>query len=80
MKQKTKLEITAAEFDQLKQFGEGPIIRDGYSLSHNPEMSIKIYHGTYEGLKKVEVEFDSEEAAQTSARVPDSKMHGSKNL
>lgn len=62
---KEKLVITAAEFDHLKQFGAGPILRDGYNLSSNPDISIKIYHGKHEGLKKVEVEFNSEHEAES---------------
>ncbi len=67
---KTKLKISAPEFEKLKTFGSDVIIRDGYNLFSSPDVSIKIYHGKYEGLKKVEVEFKSEEQA-TSFQIPD---------
>ena len=59
-----KFEITKEEFEALKKkSGEG-IIRDSYLMSENPEVTIKIYHGRFEGLLRGEVEFESEKAAQ----------------
>jgi len=67
---KTRLDISESEFEKLKTFGSDVIIRESYNLSFNPDISIKVYHGKYEGLKKVEVEFNSEEEAE-SFQVPD---------
>lgn len=68
---KSVLTITKAEFEKLKQLQIGSaIIRDSYNLSSNPDISIKIYHGDYEGLKRVEVEFHSETDAK-SFKAPD---------
>lgn len=62
-----KYEITDAQFEVLKTkaIGEG-IIRDGCIAfkGMNPPISVKIYHGKFEGLMRAEVEFESEEAAQ----------------
>ena len=59
-----KFEIIEAEFDFYKSISTQSIIRDAYELSVSPNISIKIYHGDYEGLKRVEVEFDSESEAE----------------
>lgn len=67
---KTKLEISKQEFGVLKQLASEIILRDGYQISENPDISIKVYHGRLEGLSRVEVEFKSEEEAK-SFQVPD---------
>lgn len=54
-----KLEITCDEFNELKKQSTTAIRRTSYKLSGNPEVSIKIYHGDYEGLIYAEVEFNS---------------------
>lgn len=59
-----KLEITRDEFDTLKLLADDVIIRDGYRLSSNPDISVKIYHGKYEGLVRAEVESESLEELQ----------------
>ena len=56
-------EITKEEFEKLKQNATRAIQRDSYKLQDNPKISIKIYQGDYEGLVRVEVEFESEEQA-----------------
>ena len=61
---KFKKEITLKEFEQLKKQAREAIIRDSYQISDNPQVSIKIYHGRFEGLIRVEVEFSSEEQAK----------------
>ena len=67
---KTTLEISKPEFEQLKTLGTQVILREQFSISSDPEVCIQIYHGKYEGLKRVEVEFSTEEAAQTF-QIPD---------
>jgi CYTH domain-containing protein len=63
--EKEKRRITREEFEELKRGKENEgIIRDGYLLSSNPDVSIKIYHGRFEGLSRVEVEFSSKEEAE----------------
>lgn len=54
-----KIEISEAEFDLLKSLANISIIRDSYKISDAPDISIKVYHGKYEGLVRAEVEFDS---------------------
>ncbi len=60
----SKKEISEIEFNKLKQqqASEG-LIRDSYQLSNNPDISIKIYNGRFNGLIRAEVEFNSEEDA-----------------
>jgi len=63
--EKTRDQITEKEFERLKEGKENlGIMRDGYFLSKNPDISIKIYRGKYEGLVRAEVEFDSEKEAR----------------
>lgn len=57
-------EITREEFNELKTYAKDVIVRDSYIISSNPEISVKIYHGAYEGLIRAEVEFSSETEAQ----------------
>lgn len=59
-----RFDITKAEFEFYKSIPSKSIIRDAYELSKSPNISIKINHGDYEGLMRVEVEFNSEEDAK----------------
>ena len=59
----SKKEISKTEFNKLKQQALKGLIRDSYQLSNNPDISIKIYNGRFEGLIRAEVEFNSEEDA-----------------
>jgi len=60
---KEKKEITKDEFEKLKKKSKKSIIREGFLLSKKPETSIKVYHGDYEGLIRLEVEFKTEKEA-----------------
>ena len=62
---RAKKEISQAEFEALKQKGSEGIIRTKYALSRDPDIAIQVYGGRFEGLVRVEVEFDSEEAARS---------------
>jgi adenylate cyclase len=55
--------ITKKEFDELKQNVSEVIIRDKYTVSENPKIAVQIYHGKFEGLVRVEVEFTSRKEA-----------------
>jgi CYTH domain-containing protein len=59
-----KQEISKEDFDVFKKSASKSIIRDSYKISDTPNITIKIYHGDYEGLIRVEVEFSSEEEAK----------------
>lgn len=61
---KEKKEISQAEFDELKQKASDAIIREKFLISTNPEITLAIYHGRFEGLVRVEVEFETEEEAK----------------
>ncbi len=63
--EKVKECISEEEFDELKLGRDADgIIREGYQLSSNPDISLKIYRGRFEGLVRVEVEFSSREDAE----------------
>lgn len=62
---RTKKEITEDEFENLKQNISKVIIRDRYNISSNPNITIQIYHGRFEGLIRAEVEFNSENEARS---------------
>lgn len=59
-----KTEISQEEFERLRTQASSAIIRDSYLISEQPEVTIKIYHGQYEGLVRAEVEFNSVEEAR----------------
>ena len=65
-----KKEISKEEFERLKGKESEAIIRDRYNISTNPEVSIQIYHGRFEGLVRVEVEFETEEKAKSFVPLP----------
>ena len=63
--EKNKHAIAESEFEDLKVGNDAnEIIRESYELSLNPNVSIKIYHGRFEGLMRVEVEFSTKEEAE----------------
>ncbi len=61
---KYKFELTKEEFEKLKKQSNESIIRESYKISETPEITIKIYQGKFEGLKRIEVEFSDEKEAQ----------------
>ena len=59
----SKFEITKGEYEHLKKFAEASIQRDSYEIQEGPKIVLRIYHGDYEGLTRIEVNFDSENEA-----------------
>jgi CYTH domain-containing protein len=59
-----KFEISSEEFEELKKLSKKSLIRESFFIDDNPEITLKVYKGDYEGLIRVEVEFNSEEEAQ----------------
>lgn len=57
----TKIEISEEEFLNLIKNCSKKIIRDSYLLLDCPNISIKVYKETYEGLSRIEVDFKSKE-------------------
>lgn len=57
---KEKQEITEKEFLKLIKDCKKVIIRDSYLINEKPNITIKIYQGTYKGLIRAEVEFNNE--------------------
>lgn len=57
-------EITQGEFDYFKALSTHEIIRESYLISESPEITLKIYHGKFEGLVRAEVEFLNEDEAR----------------
>ena len=60
-----KIEITRDEFDQLKGLAKSSIERDSYEIQENPRIVLRIYHGEFEGLARIEVNFESEAEADS---------------
>lgn len=60
-----KKELTKIEFENFKQKASEGIIRERYNISNNPNIAVQIYHGRFEGLIRVEVEFDSKKEAES---------------
>lgn len=56
-----KVNISEEEFNSLKCKAYKKIIRDSYLYLDDKRVSIKCYYGDYEGLNRVEVQFNSEE-------------------
>lgn len=63
-REEEKLVITEEEFNVLKSLTTLSIIRDSYIIQNSPEISLKIYHDQFEGLVRVEVEFENEDEAK----------------
>jgi CYTH domain-containing protein len=59
----SKFEITKGEYEHLKKFAEASIQRDSYKIQEGPKIVLRIYYGDYEGLSRIEVNFDSEDEA-----------------
>lgn len=60
-----KLAIGAAEFEALKKVAKGPLLRDSYLIrAADPQITLKIYRGLFEGLIRIEVEFTSLDQAK----------------
>lgn len=60
-----KLAIGSAEFEALKKVAKGPLVRDSYLLRPaDPQITLKVYRGLFEGLLRIEVEFTSLEQAK----------------
>lgn len=57
----SKNKITENEFLLLIRECQRKIIRDSYLVVGNPNISIKVYFGDYEGLRRIEVEFSTKE-------------------
>ena len=57
---KEKQEIIEKEFLKLIKDCKKVIIRDSYLINEKPNITIKIYQGTYKGLIRAEVEFNNE--------------------
>ncbi len=62
---KQKLEISLQEYRELKKNCKKIIQRKSYSISQNPEISLKIYSGEFKWLSRVEVEFQNEHQASS---------------
>lgn len=69
-REREKKEISEQEFNQLKEKASEAIIRDRYEISSNPEITIQVYQGRFEGLIRAEVEFETEEEAKFFTPLP----------
>jgi CYTH domain-containing protein len=57
------IKITKEEFEVLRQYATQSIQRDSYDIEESPKIVLRIYHGDYEGLVRIEVNFASENEA-----------------
>jgi CYTH domain-containing protein len=53
--------LSKEEFEVLKERAVTSISRESYRVSDSPKTDIKVYHGPFEGLVRVEIECDSQE-------------------
>lgn len=60
-------DVTEEEFDSLKKHSVKAILRESYLIQNNPQITIKVYKGEYQGLIRAEVEFESEVDAERFA-------------
>lgn len=63
LREEQKIQISKDEFDELTKLSHQYILRDSYDISENPKTVLRIYHGDYEGLTRIEVGFNSEKEA-----------------
>ena len=64
------LEVSNDEFQALKKCAIGETVRDGYALPGDPAVSIKVYGGKFKGLRRAEIQFESEEEAKRFSAPP----------
>lgn len=60
---KVTIPISKEEFDLLKKLSKERVQRDSYLLPGTPKIWIMIYHDQFEGLGRIEAQFENEEAA-----------------
>ncbi|MFA6519013.1 MAG: hypothetical protein WCV93_05205 [Candidatus Shapirobacteria bacterium] len=60
---KFTIPITKEEFDLLRPLAKNEVKRDSYQLPGNPPAWLMIYHGRFEGLGRIEVQFANEAEA-----------------
>jgi len=59
-----KIVITKEEFESIGKIAQDFITRDSYLISDDFHIVLHVYHGRFEGLVRVEVEFQSIEQAK----------------
>ncbi|MEI6478032.1 MAG: hypothetical protein WCO52_03530 [bacterium] len=65
-----KIALSQKEFDILKKLSVATISRESYHLSDAPPTDLRIYHGPFERLVRVEFEFENAPAME-AFRAPD---------
>lgn len=58
-----KIIITKEEFEAISKTTSDHVTRDSYVIGEVPYITLRIYHGRFEGLVRVEIEFPSVEEA-----------------
>lgn len=58
------INVSQGEFEILKKLSIKNIVRDSYILQESPEIALRIYRGEFEGLIRLEIDFNSEEEAK----------------
>lgn len=65
VREEQKIEISKEEFEELSKLTDKNIVRDSYLISEKPKITLRVYHGKYEGLARAEVPFESVEEAES---------------
>lgn len=63
IRENEKIAITKEEFEAIRKMVIDNVTRDSYFISESPQIVLRIYHGKFEQLSRVEVEFQSVEEA-----------------
>ncbi|MDO8451466.1 MAG: hypothetical protein Q7S76_01220 [bacterium] len=59
IRESEKIAITKEEFESVSKIAVDYVIRDSYLMSQTPHVSLRIYHGQFEGLTRAEIDFQS---------------------
>lgn len=59
-----KIKITKSEFEELSKKAPFFIYRENILIQNKPQIILRIYHNKFEGLKRVEVKFNSIQEAE----------------
>lgn len=63
IRESEKIIITKEEFEAISKITSDHVTRDSYMIGEAPYITLRIYHGRFEGLVRVEIEFSSVEEA-----------------
>lgn len=65
IRESEKISITQEEFRALSKLASDSVMRDNYLITKMPHVVLRIYHGSFEGLVRVEIKFKSIKEAKS---------------